>query len=108
MVGKESPAAALAAAHRLASRSDPTSCVIDLLLEPNPFFPLASHICWRWMYNSAEDRIWDTGVQVSELLTRPILVRATEAATEFSSLRASAEEAQRVFESKEASCKLRV
>jgi hypothetical protein len=30
--------------------------------------------------------------------------RATEAASEFSSLRASAEEAQRLFESKEAAC----
>jgi hypothetical protein len=32
------------------------------------------------------------------------ICRATEAASEFSSLRASAEEAQRLFESKEAAC----
>ena len=42
MVGKESPAAALAAAHRLASRSDPKIRTIDLLLETIPVFPLAS------------------------------------------------------------------
>ena len=33
-----------------------------------------------------------------------VVGRATEAASEFSSLRASAEEAQRLFESKEAAC----